>query len=102
VHDLGDLPGSTLVERGLEDVRMGRTSIESLLLATAATRLAALGLPLGPTGKVVDPELRLYALLGESGASDPYSRYNALKRELASFVHALEHRIERQRRRTPH
>jgi hypothetical protein len=98
MHDLGDLPGSTLVERGLEDVRLGRTSIESLLVATAATRLAALGLPVGPNGKVADAELRLYALLGERGTPDPYSRYNALKRELASFVHALEHRIERQRR----
>ena len=99
MHDIGDLPGGPLVERGLEDIRMRRTSVESLLLATAATRLAALGLPLVATGKVLDPELRLYALLGESGISDPYSRYNALKRELASFVHALEHRIEPQRRR---
>jgi hypothetical protein len=99
VSDFADLPGGCVVERGLEDLRSGRTSIASLLVTTAATRLTALGLDaVGPTGRVADPELRLYAMLGESGIPDPYSRYNALKRKLASFIHALEHRIERGRR----
>jgi len=94
--DLSDLPGAALVERGLADARCGRRTVESLLVATAAPRLAALGLdPSRAAGTIADPELSLYALLGESGVADPYSRYNALKRELASFVHALEHRIER-------
>lgn len=96
---LADLPGSALIERGLADTRDGKTTVESLLVAAAAPRLSALGLPAyGPGGKVTDPELALYALLGELGEADPYSRYNALRREIASFVHALEHRIERARR----
>jgi len=99
MDDFGDLPGAELVERGLSDTRRGLTSVESLLVATAAPRLAALGLEVeGPLGRISDPELSLYALLGERGEIDPYSRYNALKRELASFVHALEHRKENARR----
>jgi hypothetical protein len=84
-----------MVEQGLLDARNGQTSIESLLVAICAPRLEALGLdPYGPTGRVFEPELALYALLGE--APDPYSRYNALLRELSSFVHALEHRVVRE------
>ena len=94
--DLQDLPGSTLVARGLDDARAGRTSVESLLVATAAPRLTALGLT--PALRVADAELRLYALLGDTGEGDPYSRYNALKRELASFVRALEARLARRDR----
>jgi hypothetical protein len=98
VADLSDLPGRALVEKGLHDTQTGRTSIESLLVAISAPRLRALGLPAyGKPGRIPDPELALYALLGE-GEGDPYSRYNALLRELASFVHALEHRVARERR----
>lgn len=92
---IGDIPGAALVLRGLEDARAGRTTVESLLVATAAPRLAALGL--GPADTVSDAELRLYALIGQGADLDPYSRYNALKRELASFVRALEHRLTRER-----
>jgi hypothetical protein len=98
VTTLADLPGGALVTRGLSDTRQGRTSAESLLVAIAAPRLVSLGLhPYGPAGRVADPELALYALLGE-GKSDPYSSYNALLRELTSFVRALEHRVARERR----
>ncbi|HVU02865.1 MAG TPA: hypothetical protein VHE30_13990 [Polyangiaceae bacterium] len=68
-------------------------------MAAAAPRLASLGLPAyGAEGPVKEPELALYALLGESGVPDPYSRYNSLRREMASFIRALEHRVERERR----
>lgn len=88
-----------MVEQGLLDARDGRTSVESLLVAMCAPRLEALGLPAyGPAGPVQEPELALYALLGASNAPDPYSRYNALRRELSSFVHALEQRIGRRER----
>jgi hypothetical protein len=97
--DLRDLPGRSLVEQGLLDTRSGRTSIESLLVAICAPRLATLGLdPYGSGGAVPEPELALYALLGKNGDEDPYSRYNALLRELSSFVHALEHRVSREHR----
>jgi len=97
--DLSDLPGRTLVEQGLRDTQSGRTTVESLVVAISAPRLQALGLDAyGPPGKVPDPELALYALLGTTDERDPYSRYNALLRELTSFVRALEHRVMRERR----
>jgi hypothetical protein len=93
---IDDLPGAALIRRGVSDVRSAKTSIESLLVTIAAPRLQALGvLEHGEASHVHDAELALYELLGESGSLDPYSRYNALKRELASFVHALEQRVER-------
>ena len=97
--DLRDLPGRALVEQGLVDTQTGVTGTESLLVAIAAPRLRALGLDAyGPTGRVRDPELALYAMLGHVGTIDPYSRYNALLRELTSFVRALEHRATRELR----
>jgi hypothetical protein len=90
---LDDLPGYDLLGCGLEDFAAGVTSVESLLVAIAAPRLAALHV-LERRGAVAeaDAELRLYALLGEQGVTDPYSRYNALLRQLSSFIHALERR----------
>ena len=100
--DVRDLPGRELIERGLADVQSGRKTVEALLVAVAAPRLEALGLEArGPGTPVAEPELALYALLGASGVSDPYSRYNALLRELSSFIRALEHRISRERRGVP-
>lgn len=91
--ELDDLPGYDLLAPGLEDFAKGVTSVESLLVAIAAPRLAALHLVEERNATVeTDAELRLYALLGEQGVPDPYSRYNALLRQLSSFVHALERR----------
>jgi hypothetical protein len=91
---IGDLPGHELMERGLADYAAGATSVGSLLVAIAAPRLAALDvLPTRGTLAEKDAELRLYALLGTEGTADTYSRYNALLRELSSFVHALERRL---------
>jgi hypothetical protein len=98
VVDLDGLPGKDLVERGLLDVEHGKKSVESLLVTMAALRLRDLGLPVSEAIDSEEPELSLYALLGASGEPDPYSRYNALRRELASFVRALEHRVARDRR----
>ena len=96
---LDDLPGYDLLGRGLADFAAGVTSVESLLVAIAAPRLADLHvLELRGAVAETDAELRLYALLGEQGAPDPYSRYNALLRQLSSFVHALERRQRRMAR----
>lgn len=57
---------------------------------------APLGLEL-PDDLPKEPELALYAKLVEDGASDPYTRYNALLRELDSFLEALEGRRRRER-----
>lgn len=95
--DLDGLPGAERVEQGLGDLRRGRQSVEALWLAAAATRLRSLGLAVpDPSRLPPEPELALYrALEGES--DDPYSRYNALRRELDSFLAALEARVERER-----
>lgn len=89
-----DLPGNALIERGLADLEIGRTSAESLLVTVAAGRLEALGvLRPGLVTRSAEASLALYAWLGERGVLDPYSTYNALLRELSSFVRALEHRV---------
>ena len=89
-----DLPGGALIARGISDLEAGRTTIESLLVTTAAPRLESLGvLQPGLTTAETEAPLALYALLGASGVSDPYSSYNALVREVSSFVRALERRV---------
>jgi hypothetical protein len=99
VPSTSNLPGHSLIERGLDDVRAGIRSTESLLVTSAAARLRALGVWESDLREIdPEPEVALYLHLGRTGVSDPYSRYNALRRELASFVRGLEHRIESERR----
>jgi len=88
------LPGAEHIERGLEDLERGSVSVGALLVAIGAPRLARAGLRI-PDAAAAHPEaeLELYALLGREGQGDPYSRYNALLRELVSFERALEHRV---------
>ena len=88
------LPGAALVEKGIADLERGEVSVASLLVTVAAERLETLGvLRAGLATGSVEAPLALYARLGQSEALDPYSTYNALLRELSSFVHALEHRV---------
>lgn len=85
------LPGADSVERGVRDLNAGRFTIEALLVAAAATRLRELGLQISEDAIMPDePELALYRLLGAE--QDPYYHYNALRRELDSFMSALESR----------
>ena len=95
------LPGAALIEKGVADLERREVSAESLLVTIAAERLETLGVlrPGLATGSVEAP-LALYAWVGESGVLDPYSTYNALLRELSSFVRALEHRVALERRRS--
>lgn len=87
--DLSALPGAEIVEQGLADLRAGRRSIEALVVAPAAPRLRALGLEVR-ADDIVEPELALYRKLCDEDPDTAYSRYNSLRRRLASFVHALE------------
>lgn len=93
---LEGLPGAGWIRRGLEDARAGRWTAEALAVAVAPTRLRALGLHL-PAGLPDHPELALHALLEQEGVDDAYGRYNALLRELDSFMEALEGRRRRER-----
>lgn len=86
---LADLPGADLVSNGLDDLAIGRLSIEAALVSMATSRLRELGVEI-PGAPVRDASDRLYELVekrvGEAGA---HSRYNALCRRLSSFLRAL-------------
>ncbi len=92
-------PGGTLIAAGLDDCRAGRVTPAACLIFVGWPRLERAGLDL--TGcnvhRITEPEHRLYRLLGAE-PGDPYSRYNALIRELISFEHSMEHEQARRRR----
>jgi hypothetical protein len=91
--DLAGLPAAERIQRGLSELAAGVESVDALLVAIGAPRLARAGLNVpARAGAFPEAELRLYALLGRQGSRDPYSEYNALLRELVSFERALEHR----------
>jgi len=95
---LAGLPGHRLIEEGLRELEAGTVGVGALLISIGAPRLARAGFPVPASARSVsEPELRLYALLGERGERDPYGRYNALVRELVSFERALEHRVRVER-----
>lgn len=83
------LPGSDLIESGLNDLREGRRTIAALLVAIGAPRLRRLGIELsGPLPN--NPEHRLYDLLAADDPDSAHSRYNAFIRRLVSFERAAE------------
>ncbi|MEM6455901.1 MAG: hypothetical protein AAF772_12465 [Acidobacteriota bacterium] len=95
MSDLVGLPGGENVERGVQDLHAGRITAEALLVAMAPTRLRELGIVIDADVELPrEPELALYALLGQTH-DDPYYRYNALRRELDSFIAALQSRRRR-------
>ena len=81
-----DLPGADLVERGLEDLARGVTSVESLVVSIGAVRLRVVSVDV-PTA-LPDPELRLYEVLAGQYGDAAHARYNALVRLLVSFQRA--------------
>ena len=94
--ELTGLPGAWLVERALADLERGELTPEALTLSLASTRLARLGVELPARVSLpLDRELALYEALVRVGVADPYHRYNALRRELGSFIEALESRRRR-------
>jgi hypothetical protein len=93
---MGGLPGELWVRQGLADFQAGLHTIHSCLVRIARPRLSRAGLmPPSAPGQTSEPEpepeLELYDLLKQEGG-DPYSRYNALVRELVSFENALDWR----------
>jgi hypothetical protein len=81
------VPGADLVERGIEDLRNERDSIEAHLVSIGAPRLALAGIHV-PT-PILSPEHKLYALLAANKANGAHSAYNALIRRLVSFERAV-------------
>lgn len=86
--DAGRLPGEELVRAGIDDLALGRESVESLLVSIGAPRLRRLGFPV--TAPFPSPEHRLYELLRREDPGAAHSRYNALVRRLVSFERAAE------------
>lgn len=82
-------PGQDIVERGINDLRTGVETVDSLLVLIGAPRLRRLGFDV-PNGVVASPEHRLYQLLQRSHANAAHSKYNSLIRRLVSFERASE------------
>jgi hypothetical protein len=81
-----DLPGAELVESGIADLAAGRETVEALLVASAAERLAEVGRPVPVLGDD-DMPARLYALVeATAGDAHAHSQYNALRRRLVSYL----------------
>lgn len=89
-HAFDGLPGAHLVEKGLADLSRRELTPDGLLLAVAEGRLRRLGVTLPSVELPAQREIALYEMLGTSGLADPYARYNAMLRELSSFLEALE------------
>lgn len=98
---LSGLPGSLIVEQGLADLSKGRRTVEAWLVAIASRRLQSLGIAVARPADFSDPDLELYAELGKRERRDAYADYNALRRELASFLDALAARRRREEGRGP-
>lgn len=96
--DLKAIPGADLVERGIQDLRAERYSIEALLVSIGAPRLGAAGIPV--PSPISSPEHKLYASLAVEKANGAHSAYNALVRRLVSFERAADARASASRRST--
>jgi hypothetical protein len=83
------LPGSDLIEVGLNDLQEQRETIAALVVAIGAPRLRRLGIVV-PNILQSDPEHRLYDILAQDDPDSAHSRYNALIRRLVSFERAAE------------
>ncbi len=80
-------PGEDLVTKGIQDLKEGRETIESLLVSIGAPRLRQLGMKV-PENTFSTPEHRLYFRLSAENSDGAHSRYNALIRRLVSFERA--------------
>ncbi len=97
MSDFGGLPAAARITRGLRSLERGDLTADALLVAIATQRLRSLGVAVRASAPIpVEPELALYARLGET-AADPYNAYGAALRELDSFLSALEARRARDR-----
>src|ERR1700680_5172707 len=86
---LGFLPGSEWVARGISDLEPGSDSPAAALVAVGAPRLRRLGFEL-PRVLPGAPERHLYQLLAATHGDGAHSQYNALIRRLVAFERAAE------------
>ena len=83
------LPGHELITAGLEDLRHGHETINSLLVSVGASKLRSLGFEVPQLSLTTWPEHRLYEVLAAEDEDSAHSRYNALIRRLVSFERAV-------------
>jgi hypothetical protein len=84
--DFEALPAADLIQRGVEDLSIGRESAEALLVSVGAPRLRSTGIEVSTP--IRDPEHKLYLLLSQEKGNAAHSAYNALIRRLVSFERA--------------
>lgn len=82
------LPGAEIVEPGIADLGRGATTVNSLLVSMAATRLRDAGLVV--PDPIPEPEIQLYRLLAGEHGDAAHGRMNSLVRRLVSFERAYE------------
>ena len=85
-----ELPGEDLVLKGLDDLKNGIESIESILVQIGSPRLRRLGFQISEPMYTEFPEERLYRFLARENSETAHGRYNAYVRRLVSFESALE------------
>jgi hypothetical protein len=87
VADLARYPGGDLVGKGILDLHAGRWTVEAALVASASRRMRTLGVRIPNADAAREPDL--YELVQQDvGAERAHSRYNALRRQLTSFLRA--------------
>src|SRR5690349_10963394 len=88
---LQGLPGADIVIQGLLDLESDARTESALAVSLIRRQLSDFGIEV-PFGPEIEPpiEHRLYELLEDLYCSDAYSRYNAIRRRIASFVHSME------------
>ena len=84
------LPGKKIVNQGLEDTSKKELTIHSLLLQSAITRLLSVGVIVEKLQLLEPASILLFRKLKESEGNGAHSKYNALNRELLSFIKAKE------------
>lgn len=91
---LKGLPGESWIVPAIAGLQAGEMTAEGLCLLAARGRFEFLGIELPQAPGNVEPERAFYdALLEQEG--DAYYRYNAFRREMDSFIEALEGRRRR-------
>jgi len=90
-------PGGDLVDAGIAELADGKTTVASLLVSLASTRLRREGVPLSTVH--ADPEELLFKLLWRSSGDLAHARYGAHLRQMSSFADACRRvRLDRRRR----
>jgi hypothetical protein len=88
---LASLPGAEIVLAGIEDIEVGRQSVNATAVRSASSRLRRLGLN-APVAEGETPAAHqlFHQLSEELGDRAAHARYNAILERVASFARAAE------------